>query len=326
MRRKGVNYSRFGYIFSIPFILTYIVFHLYPLIFTTTIGFTDYKGIGNVDYKFLDDIFQNFKLILKNPSFQVSLKNTIGMWIVNFIPQILLALLLTSWFTNNRRKIKGQGFFKVIFYMPNIITQATIAILFSQLFAYPTGPVNSLLQNMGLIDGSVYFLLNKNLSRGIVSFIQFWLWYGSTMIILISGVLGINPELFEAAEIDGATSKQTFFKITLPNLRTILLFTLVTSLVGGLNMFDVPKLFQNGGPDSGTLTASVFIYNQAFSGSYLYNRAAAASLIMFGIIAICSAALFLIMYDRDAARLRKLEKKQGKELRRAEKEARRLAN
>lgn len=325
MRRKGVNYARYGYLFSIPFVLTYIIFHLYPLVFTSVIGFTDYKGLGKTDFKFLDDIFGNFKLIFNNPSFQISLKNTFGMWLVNFIPQILLALLLTAWFTNNRRKIKGQGFFKVVLYMPNIITQATIAILFSQLFAYPTGPINSLLQNLGLIDSPTYFLMSKNISRGIISFIQFWMWYGYTMIILVSGVLGINPELFEASEIDGATSRQTFFKITLPNLRTILLFTLVTSLVGGLNMFDIPKLFNNGLPDNATLTSSVFIYNQAFSGSYLYNRAAAASLIMFGIIAICSAALFMIMHDKDAAQIRKLEKKQYKALRKADRKARRLA-
>jgi multiple sugar transport system permease protein len=90
-------------------------------------------------------------------------------------------------------------------------------------------------------------------------------------------------------------------------------------------MFDIPKLFNNGLPDNATLTSSVFIYNQAFSGSYLYNRAAAASLIMFFIIAICSAALFLIMYDRDAAQIRKLEKKQYKALRKLDKEARRVA-
>ena len=324
MRRKGVSYAKYGYIFSIPFVLAYIVFQLYPLLFTTIIGFTDFKGIGRTDFKFLEDIFANFKSVIKNPSFQKSLGNTVGMWIVNFIPQILLALLLTAWFTNNRRKIKGQGFFKVVFYMPNIITQATIAILFSTLFAYPTGPVNSLLQSVGFIDAPIYLLLNKTLARGIVSFIQFWMWYGYTMIIFISGVLGINPELFEAAEIDGATSRQAFFKITLPNLRTIMLFTLVTSLIGGLNMFDVPKLFQAGGPDNATLTAATFIYNQAFSGSYLYNRASAASLIMFVIISICSATLFLIMYDRDAAKLRKQERKLIKSLKKAEKETRRM--
>lgn len=325
MRRKGVSYSRFGYIFCIPFVIAYLIFSLYPTIFTTVIGFTDFKGIGKTDFKFLADPLQNFKLVINNPSFQTSLGNTVIMWLVNFIPQILLALLLTAWFTNNRRKIKGQGFFKVLFYMPNIITQATIAILFSTMFAYPTGPVNSLMQNMGIFDKPVYMLMSKTVARGIVSFIQFWMWYGYTMIILISGVLGINPELYEAAEIDGATSRQTFFRITLPNLRTILLFTLVTSLVGGLNMFDIPKLFLNGGPDNSTLTSSLFIFNQAFQGSYMYNRAAAASLIMFVIIAICSGILFFILYDRDAAKQKKMEKKHIKELRRADKEARRVA-
>lgn len=324
MRRKGVSYARFGYIFCIPFVITYLVFHLYPLVYTTIIGFTDFKGLGRTDFRFNEDLLANFKIVLNNPSFKQSLINTVGIWVVNFVPQILLALLLTAWFTNNRNKVKGQGLFKVVFYMPNIITQATIAILFSTLFSYPTGPVNSLLQNIGIIDKPEFFLLSKGLSRGIIAFIQFWMWYGYTMIILISGVLGINPELFEAAEIDGATSRQTFFRVTLPNLRTILLFTLVTSLVGGLNMYDIPKLFLDGGPDNSTLTTSVFIYNQAFKGSYMYNRASAASLIMFGIIALCSATLFLIMHDKDLAKQNKLEKKNIKMHRKAEKEARRL--
>jgi cellobiose transport system permease protein len=324
MRRKGVSYARYGYIFCIPFVLTYLVFHLYPLVYTTIIGFTDFKGLGRTDFKFNEDLFENFRRVLNNPSFSQSLKNTVGIWVANFIPQILLALLLTAWFTSTRRKIKGQGLFKVVFYMPNIITQATIAILFSTLFAYPTGPVNSLLQNWGLIDGATEFLRSKTIARGIIAFIQFWMWYGYTMIILISGVLGINPELFEAAEIDGATSRQTFFRVTLPNLRTILLFTLVTSLIGGLNMYDIPRLFLDGGPDNSTLTASVFIYNQAFKGSYMYNRASAASLIMFVIIAICSAMLFIIMRDKDAAKLKKIEKNNLKALKKAEKEARRL--
>ena len=324
MRRKGVSYAKYGYIFVMPFVIVYLIFHLYPIIFTTVIGFTDFKGIGRTDFNFLEDPFQNFKLILNNPSFQKSLGNTVLMWVVNFIPQILLALLLTAWFTNNRRKVKGQGFFKVVFYMPNIITAATIAILFSTLFAYPTGPVNSLFQKLGWADGPTYFLMSKGLARGIVSFIQFWMWYGYTMIILIAGVLGINPELFEAAEIDGATSRQAFFRVTLPNLRTIMLYTLVTSLVGGLNMFDIPKLFQNGGPDSSTLTTVTFIYNQAFQGSYLYNRASAASMLLFMIIALCSAFVFIIMRDKDAAELRKLEKRQQKQLRKADKEARRM--
>ena len=118
------------------------------------------------------------------------------------------------------------------------------------------------------------------------------------MLILIAGVKGINPEIFEAASVDGSNGVQTFFRITLPNLRTILLFVLITSLIGGLNMYDIPRLYLNGGPDVATLTVSMFIYNQAFAGSYLYNRAAAASMILWVIVAFLSLILFFAMRDR----------------------------
>ena len=126
-------------------------------------------------------------------------------------------------------------------------------------------------------------------------------------------MLGINPELFEAAEIDGASPSQTFFRITLPCMRTILIFTLITSLIGGLNMFDIPKLYiWNGGPANATMTTSVFIYAQAFSGSYLYNKAAAASMIMFVIIAILSGVTFFLMRDRSEVKAKRAIKRMEK--------------
>lgn len=324
MRHKGVSYAKYGYLFSIPFVLAFLIFSLYPIVYTVIIGFTDLKGLGKTDFSFLEDPLMNFKLIINNGSFRLSLKNTIVIWVVNFIPQIFLALLLTAWFTNNRHKIKGQGAFKVLFYMPNIITAATIAILFNSLFGYPKGPVNDLLIMLGILDSPQNFLLDKTIARGIVSFIQFWMWYGYTMIVLISGVLGINPELFEVAEIDGASSAKTFFYITLPNLRTIIIFTLITSLIGGLQMFDIPRLFLFGGPDNGTLTTTLFIYNQAFSGSYMYNRAAAASIIMFVIIAILSSFVFYIMRDKYDAKVRKQERLYKKQQNKAKKAARKV--
>lgn len=308
MRRKSVNYAKYGYLFSLPFVLAFLVFSLYPIIYTTVIGFTDLKGLGKTTFKFLSNPFQNYQAVLKTVSFQKALVNTAIIWIINFIPQLLLALLLTAWFTNNRHKLRGQGIFKVMFYMPNIITAATVALLFYAMFGYPKGPVNDLLMSLGIIDSPYYFLIHKWPTRGIISFIQFWTWYGQTMIVFISGVLGINPELFEAADIDGASGPQTFLYVTLPCLKTIMLFTLVTSMIGGLQMFDIPRLLNFGGPDQSTLTASMFIYDQAFSGSYMYNRASAASMILFAIIAVLSAILFYIMRDKDAIRLAKEKK------------------
>ena len=317
MRRKGVSYAKYGYFFSIPFVLAFLVFTLYPIGYTILIGFTDLKGLAKTDFSFYPDLFRNFKLILSNPTFVKSLGNTALIWVINFIPQILLALLLTAWFTNRRLNIKGQGVFKVMIYMPNIITAATLAILFNAFFGYPMGPANDILVKLGVLDEPYYFFQDAWASRGIVAFIQFWMWYGYTMIILIAGVLGINPSLFEAAEIDGASGTQAFFHVTLPSLRTILLYVMVTSMIGGLNMFDIPKLLNLGRPDNATLTSSVFIYDQAFAGSYMYNRAAAASMIMFVIIGILSGVLFYIMRDKDMAKLRK-EKRALIKARRAE--------
>ena len=311
-QKKNVSYAKYGYIFSLPFIIVFAIFSLYPIIYTGVIGFTDYKGLGTTTWHFLDEPFKNFVTILNNGSFRQALKNTFIIWTLNFIPQIFMALLLTAWFTSRRNKVRGKGFFKVLFYMPNIITAASIAILFYSLFSYPVGPVNSLLMQFGIIDKPVYFLVSKANARAIVAFIQFWMWYGYTMLILTSGVMGINPEIYEAAEIDGTSGIQTFFYITLPNLKTILLYVLITSMIGGLNMFDIPKLFMQGGPDNSTLTTSVFIYNQAFSGSYLYNRAAAASMIMFVIISILSAFVFYMMRDKYAAKAQKEIKRQMK--------------
>lgn len=316
-RRRKSGYAKYGYIFSIPFVVAFLIFSLYPICYTAIIGFTDLKGLGVTDFHFLEDPFLNFKNVLSNASFQTALKNTVKMWVCNFIPQICLALLLTAWFTDKRCKIKGQGLFKVLFYMPNIITAATVAILFNALFGYPMGPVNDLLVSLGFIDTPYNFSVSKEASQNVVIFIQTWMWYGYTMVTLISGVLGISPDIFEAAEVDGANRMQTFFLITIPNIKTILLFTLVTSLIGGLNMFDIPKMYLNGGPDNATLTTSVFIQNQAFSGSYLYNRAAAASMIMFAIICVLSAILFFVLRDRDES-LAKKERKRVERMKKKE--------
>lgn len=315
--RKTVSYSKWGYIFSIPFVVAFCCFTLYPVFYTIFIGFTDLKGVNTKEIHLLTKVgkglFDNYKDVLASKNFKIAFGNTWKIWMMNFIPQMALALLLTAWFTDNRSKIKGQGFFKVSFYMPNIITAATVAIMFSVFFGYPTGPVNDILKRVGIIKESVNWLIKGRNAQNIVAFIQFWQWFGYSMITLISGVIGIDPSIFEAAEIDGANRTQTFLYVTIPCIRQILLFSLVTSLIGGLNMFDIPQLFADGGPDLATTTTSVFIYRYAFSGKYIYCKASAASMIMFIIIVFFSAILFYILRDRDAAKAKKLRKQAIKE-------------
>ncbi|MFA9379605.1 MAG: carbohydrate ABC transporter permease [Acetanaerobacterium sp.] len=309
-RKRGVSYAKWGYIFCIPFIVAFLIFSLYPIIYTATISFSDLKGMGTNAFNFLSpaEFFDNYIDILHNGKFQLALRTTFLLWTCNFIPQISLALLLTAWFTNTSLKIRAQGAFKTLVFMPNIITAGAIAVLFYSFFAYPIGPVNTFLVDMGLITEPVEFLRSPAVSRGIISFIQFWMWYGNTMVVLIAGVMGINPTLYEAAAIDGASNSKAFFHITIPCLRTILLYILVTSMIGGLQMFDIPKLFNNGRPNDTTGTVAVYIYNQAFTGGYQFNRAATASMILFIITAILAGVLFFVMRDRDAARERKAKR------------------
>ena len=264
--------------------------------------------------------FHWFVDVLNSSFFQRAFANTLFIWALNFVPQIVLALALAAIFTNKMMRLRGVGFFKIMFYMPNIITAASIALLFSVLFGHPIGPVNDLLVNIGIFDEAQNIVVSSIVtftapfnfeitwSQLIVAFIQFWMWYGVTMIILVAGIMGISPTLFEAAAIDGASHTKSFFYITLPSLRTILLFTLVTSFVGGMQMFDIPRLFEDGEPRNTTLTTSLFIFQQAFEGAERYNRAAAASMIMFAFIVIISSGLFYVLRDKDVARERKERK------------------
>ena len=150
-KKRAYDYARFGYIFSIPFVLAWIVFQSVPILFTLALGFTSLKGAGNTfrwEYVLWSEPFKNFITVLGNKSFKTAFVNTLIIWGLNFVPQILLALLITAWFTNRRSTIKAHGFYKVMFYLPNIITQATVAMLFAQLFMYPKGVINDLLMQL----------------------------------------------------------------------------------------------------------------------------------------------------------------------------------
>ena len=304
-KRKSISYDKYGYYFVAPFFITFLIFQLYPIFFTFRTSLTDAAGWSKVLNNSIIG-FDNFAKLFNfstevSKYFWQSLGNTVIIWICNFIPQIGMALILASWFTDTHLKLRFQGAFKVLIFMPNIITAATIAMLFFSLFNYPIAPVNTLLQQFGLMNEPFEFFRNVTASRAMISLIQWWMWYGNTMIIMIAGMLGINPVLFEAAMVDGCTSRQVFWKITLPLIKPILLYNLVTSLVGGLTMFDIPHLMTQGNPNYTTNTVARFIYTQGFETPNNFNIASAASVILFVIIVICSLILALLMRDRDAA-------------------------
>lgn len=250
---------------------------------------------------------------------------TVIMWIMNFVPQILLALLLAAWLTDSRLKLKGLSAMKSLIYLPNVMTASTIALFFYRSFQFSTNQASkSLAQQILAIFGDAdgfNFFAQPWATRSIVAFINFWMWYGNTMIVLIAGISSISVSLFESAQIDGASSGQIFRRITLPNIRPIILYTLVTALIGGLQMYDIPKLLANGEPTimffntklKSTETILMYIQDQAFGpkASHQVGVAAAVSVILFILTTIISGILFYVMRDKDAARAKKLAKKGG---------------
>jgi len=306
-KNKTVEYGKYGLIFLIPFFLIFLVFQLYPLIYTFYNSLiylakngrktTETFGLGN---------FTNHVFAKTGNEFWSALGVTVVLWMLNFIPQIVLALLLAAWFTDIKIKIKGAGIYKVIMYMPNIITAATIAVLFYGMFE-TQGPITSLLRDMGLADKGG--ILNGGwASLLIIAFIQFWMWYGNTMIVLCAGILGISPSLYEAASVDGASSNQQFFKITLPLLKPIIQFTLVTSAIGGLQMFDIPQLFNDGGPVvkvgdtsiKSTTTVVMLIKRYVSAGTTQdYGKAAAYSVMLFFFTLAISLIFYKLTTDKN---------------------------
>ena len=292
-KKKFVSYAKWGYIFLIPFFAVYIVFSLIPLISTFYNSFFENYMVGlmQVGPKFVG--FDNYKAILFNGDTLLYLKNTMIMWLMGFIPQILISLLLASWFTDLRLRLKCTGFFKTIIYMPNLIMASAFAMLFFTLFS-DSGPINSLLMQIGFIDTPYKFLSNAGSTRGLVAFMNCLMWFGNTTILLMAGMMGIDTSLFEAAEVDGATSMQVFFKITLPLLRPILVYVLITSLIGGLQLFDVPQILTNGtgDPMRSSMTLIMFLNKHLYSKNY--GMAGALSVVLFFITGVLSLVVFKV--------------------------------
>jgi len=239
--------------------------------------------------------------------------NTPLLWIMGFVPQMTIALLFASWFTNVKLKIKGEGFFKVVFYMPNIMTAATIGALFLA-FVNSGGIVHQIAVLLGFIESdevlrSVWF------TRGSIATVNTWMWFGNAMIILIAAINSINLSLFEAARIDGASSKRIFRSITLPLIRPVLIFTFVQSLIGGFQMYDIPRILSNSGDAStlhtdGTRTILNVLMVVAFeSPSKDLGLASAMSVTLFAMTTVCSVIIFAIMKDRSDDKWLRQQKK-----------------
>lgn len=290
-RGKVVRYNKWGYIFLIPFVTVYIIFQLIPLISTVYNSFFERYRMGLIEVGPNFVGLENYKTLLTNGDVWGYAQNTLIMWVLGFVPQLFFSLLLGAWFSDTRLRLKGTRFFKTVIYLPNLIMASAFSMLFFCLFS-EGGPINSILMDLGILSQPFKFFSNTWGTRGLVAFMNFIMWFGNTTILLMAGMMGIDTSLFEAAEVDGATSTQVFFKITLPLLRPILIYVLITSLIGGLQMFDVPQILTNGTgePMRSSMTLIMYLNKHLFSKNY--GMAGALSVLMFIITAILSLLVF----------------------------------
>lgn len=301
-KKKTVEYGKYGYLFVLPFFIIFLIFQLYPLIqtFADSLVFSKKNGRNVVSTIGLGNFTEYCFGQAGGGELWHALAVTVVLWLLNFVPQIIFSLFLAAWFTDVKYKLRAAGAYKVIMYMPNIITAATIAVLFYSLFN-TNGSLTLIFKGLGFIEKNVDILDAGWSSLLIIAFIQFWMWYGNTMIVMCAGILGINPALYEAAEVDGANSMQMFFQITLPLLKPIIQFTLVTSAIGGLQMYDIPYLFNAGGPIvklsngtsiNSTTTVVMLIKKYVNNGpTQNYGRAAGYSVVLF-VVTLTVSLLF----------------------------------
>ncbi len=291
--RKKVSYAKWGYIFLIPFFATYFIFSLIPLINTFYNSlFENYRsGLTQIGPNFVG--FQNYISIFQSDLLKY-FGNTMILWVIGFVPQIIISLILAVWFADFRMKLRGSAFFKTIIYMPNVIMAASFAMLIFALFS-DNGPMNNLLIKAGVSEEPIRFMSTVWGTRGLIGLMNFMMWFGNTTILLMAAIMGVDASLFEAASIDGAKSLQIFTKVTMPIIRPIFVYVLITSMIGGLQMFDVPQVLTNaqGTPDRTSMTLIMFLNNHLYSKNY--GMAGALSVILFLITAVLSMFVFVML-------------------------------
>mgnify|MGYP002726171859 FL=1 len=308
-RKHNIQYDNWGYVFIAPFFVIYIIFSLIPLLTTFIFSLFEYYRVGllTVGPTFIG--LENFKAIFTaGDSLGKYFLNTLIMWAMGFVPQIIISLLLAVWFTNTELNLKGQGFFKTVIYMPNLIMAATFAMLFFTLFS-PNGPVNGMIRS--IVDKTneaaigvqkpmepIRFFSSTAWTRTLVATMNFLMWYGNTTILLMAGFMGIDNSLFEAARIDGASPSQVFFKVTMPLLLPIFVYVFITSLIGGIQMFDVPQILTNsaGTPDRTTMTIIMKLNNHLQSKNY--GPAGAISVLLFVVTGVLSGLVYKITMSK----------------------------
>ncbi|CAM4114787.1 sugar ABC transporter permease [Paenibacillus alkaliterrae] len=276
-----------AYLYIAPFFILFAVFGFFPMIFTAWVSLHKWSILGTKTFTG----FQNYKFILEDPYFWKSLYNTFSIWYISTLPQLFCALILA--FLLNQSLMKGKEFFRISVFLPNITSVVAVAIIFGAIFGQHYGLINYALSFIGIdpIDFKSS-VLGTHLA---ISSMVMWRWTGYNAIIYLAGLQSIPNDLYEASTIDGASKSQQFFFITIPLLRPMIIFTIILSTIGGMQIFAEPLMFSGtgGGSQGQGLTLTLLLYEEAFARQAFGYASAIAWMLFFIIVVFSLINLFI---------------------------------
>ena len=275
----------------LPGVLTFIFAILAPVCLSVYYGFTDFSGIGEMNFIG----FENYKELVKDSGFWMSLKNSLLLAAGFIIIQHPIAIIVAA--TIDKMQGKAEGFFRCVYFIPNVISVAIIAYLWKFIYNPNFGLFNKLLQNLGF-EGNINWLGSGNAIWSVL-IVLIWHGFGWGMLIYYTGIKNIDPVLYEAAMIDGANTRQSFMKITLPLMKPVIQMIITMAIIAALKQMETVYLLTAGGPGNETQFLANYLYKQAFK-SYKYGYGNAISVIFVIICLVATVVLNKIFADRDA--------------------------
>jgi cellobiose transport system permease protein len=277
------------YLYISPFFILFAIVGLFPLGYTAWVSLHDWNLIGGKgDFVGLD----NFAHVLAQPNFRTALRNTFSIFLLSSVPQVLTGLVLAAVLNAN---LRAKTFWRMGVLLPYVVAPVAVGLIFSKMFADKSGMINTLLGNVG-IDPIRWHADVLSSHIAIASMVNFR-WTGYTTLILLAAMQAVPTDLYEAAVIDGASRVRQLFSITIPMLRPTLIFVVITSTIGGLQIFDEPRMydqFGQGGADRQWMTVTMYLYELGWGAQKSFGRAAAVAWILFVIIIAIGLVNFAI--------------------------------
>lgn len=283
--RVDVKVSPYAYIS--PFFIIFAIVGLFPLVYTAYVSLHDWHLIGGQgDYVG----FQNYVDVIQAPKFLIALRNTFSIFLLSSVPQVIAAIFIATLLDAN---LRARTFWRMGVLLPYVVAPVAVALIFSKLFGDQSGMINSLLGNIGI--DPVGWHANAFASHIAIATMVNFRWTGYNTLILLAAMQAIPRDLYEAAVIDGAGRWRQFFSITVPMLRPTLIFVIITSTIGGLQIFDEPRTYDQvgtGGADRQWMTITMYLYELGWGSQKSFGRAAAVAWILFFIIVLIALVNF----------------------------------